>query len=1052
MNKSGLKKIGVLLLWGIGVIYLLFLILPFILSPILNGYSGEIAKMVEASSGFKVKFEKMQLVTTPKLTAGVKIAKTELFLPSNEKFLQADNFQVKLSLLPMLLRRIEVDIVSADSLNLDLKVQKGGKFLIENYIPEAKPQEVKPAEKPFLKLSNHLPDIKINSHNINFIDMTTGKKYSLEGADTKITDFILDKKVKISGTGKVVLDGQEQFNYNVKIFNKIMPNVQLNDLVFNPQPVEKQPQEINVNVIDIFKALYNNRLSANLNSDIKTYGDINDVRLDGLINVDKLHLAVNNKDLPDSFISMNLKGNKIVLDSDFYTAQNEITHVKGRFKTGKNPDIDMSFKSNAGFKSIFEIANSVAKSFGISDLQTLSANGAIDADFNIKSNMKKIESSGYLKIPNANINYGLYNVSINNIISDISFDNNLVNIKKTGFNILGHPLKIYGTIKQDATADLSLVANNLSLKSILLSLGQVSVLKENAFKSGTLTMNATLKGRLDNPSPNVNISIDNLNLKNIPTASVVVMQNSTVKLYSEKKAFKGSATANNFKVINPAAAVSVPSASAVINPKEIIINPTNVSIDKIKISVSGKIKDYLTNKVILDINTGGQIQSSLTGEVKPISQKLNLNYSIPSVCTIPIPGFANSKLQAKGSVAITGAMANPYLKGTFIVPNILIPDMLVSMSDMVINLNGPIARGNGSVKKVTSGGIIANNLSADFALNGNMFYLTNIKGDAYSGKVNGKLAYNIVNGKTAVDFHGSGMNATKAILSAAGIKNALSGTLGFDTKVTLQGILYEDMVRSLKGNFSFNITDGALGQFGKLENFLNAQNILANAVMRSALSYITSLSTIKDTANFKYIKGNMTFANGWANISSITTSGPTMSYYVKGRYNILNGTTNVIVLGRLSSDVVALLGPIGDLSVDKLTSYIPRFGALTAVIIKSMTTNPNEENVANIPPLSSGDKVYKDFKVVFNGGIESKSSVKSFKWLSNVDTSVFDMKFGVKDIKKQFNEAKKSTISGVKQQYTDVKNSAINEVKGTVNETKKQILDTKEELKNLLKF
>lgn len=177
-----------------------------------------------------------------------------------------------------------------------------------------------------------------------------------------------------------------------------------------------------------------------------------------------------------------------------------------------------------------------------------------------------------------------------------------------------------------------------------------------------------------------------------------------------------------------------------------------------------------------------------------------------------------------------------------------------------------------------------------------------------------------------------------------------------------------------------------------------------------------------------------------------------MSYYVRGKYNLINGTTNVIILGRLSSDIVALLGPIGDLSVDKLTSYIPKFGTLTAIIIKSMTTTPTEENIGQIPPLSSGDKYSKDFKVVFNGGVDSKSSVKSFKWLSDVDTSVFDMKFKVKDVKKQFAEAKKSAIEGVKKQYSDVKKSAVNEVKGTVNETKKQIQDAAGQWKDLLKF
>ncbi len=222
--------------------------------------------------------------------------------------------------------------------------------------------------------------------------------------------------------------------------------------------------------------------------------------------------------------------------------------------------------------------------------------------------------------------------------------------------------------------------------------------------------------------------------------------------------------------------------------------------------------------------------------------------------------------------------------------------------------------------------------------------------------------------------------------------------------------------------------------------------------MKSALNYIIGLSTIQQTSKFKYIKGDMTFSHGWANISSIKICGPTMSYYVKGKYNILNATTNVIILGRLSSDVVALLGPIGDLSIDKLTSYIPKFGTLTAVIIKSMTTSPGDENVSAIPPLAGNNKYHKDFKVVFNGGVESKSSVKSFKWLSDVDTSVFDLKFNVKDVKKQFTDAKKSTVEGVKKQYSELKNSATTGVKGTVNDTKKQIQDAAGEWKNLLKF
>lgn len=1053
MSKIKFNKITTVSLISIIAIYLIFLMLPFVLSPILQGYSAQITDAIRKDSGFDVKFEKIQLVTTPKLTIGIKIKNTEAYLPNKERFLQAEDFQAKLSLLPIVLGKIELDLIGADSINLDLRVQKDGKFLIENYIPQ--PQQTSEPQKPakmFLKLSNHLPDIKIGKYDINFIDDTNGKKYSIAGGEAKVSNFILNKKVKVSASGKILLDGREQFNYDIKLFNKIMPDVELNDLVFNPQPQDDKPQEIKINPITIFKAIYQNQLSANLKTDIKTYGTIEEPKVDGLVNLNGLTILAGGKKLPESSVLLKLKNNKILIDSDLYSAQNEITHVNGSVKTGKKPNIDITFKSNANLKNLVEISKSLAKSIGVNDLDTISANGLIDADFNIKSNLKKIHSSGYLKLPNGNFNYGLYNVSVNNINSDISFDNDIINIKNAGFSVLGHPLKVFGTIKQDATADIKVLANDLSLKSLLITAGQASALKDNVFNSGELTLNAKVTGRLDKPNAKADVLVSSVNIKNIPSASTIIIQNQHTQIISDKNAFKGTETLNGFKIINPAATVSMPKMTATINPDEITINPANLSIDKINLLISGKIKNYLKPKMELSINTTGDIKSNLNGTVNSAKQSLNLNYSIPTPCTFAIPGFKGSKIQARGGVAISGNMVNPKLKGTFVVPYILLPDMLVSMSDMTVNLNGPFLKGNGTVKKLTSGTVVATNLSSNFSLIGNMFYLNDIKGNAYSGKVSGKVAYNIVNGKTAVDFKGSNMKAAPAILATSGIKDALDGTLGFDTNITLQGITYEQMVKSLKGDFSFNITDGTLGKIGRLENFLNAQNVLANAVMKSALSYIVNLSTIQETSKFKYIKGDMTFLNGWANISSIKISGPTMSYFVKGKYNILNATTNVIVLGRLSSDVVALLGPIGDLSIDKLTSYIPKFGALTAVIIKSMTTSPEDENISAIPALTGNNSYHKDFKVVFNGGIESKSSVKSFKWLTDVDTSVFDLKFNVKDVKQQFNDAKKSTVEGVKKQYSDLKDSAVTGVKGTVNDTKKQIQDAAGEWKNLLKF
>ena len=88
-----------------------------------------------------------------------------------------------------------------------------------------------------------------------------------------------------------------------------------------------------------------------------------------------------------------------------------------------------------------------------------------------------------------------------------------------------------------------------------------------------------------------------------------------------------------------------------------------------------------------------------------------------------------------------------------------------------------------------------------------------------------------------------------------------------------------------------------------------------------------------------------------------------MAYYVTGKYNLINASANVIILGRISSEVVSLLGPVGELSFSKLTAYIPVFGVATGNIINALPSNPDKEKIENIPALSSGSSDYKDFHI-----------------------------------------------------------------------------------------
>lgn len=1038
MNIKFLKKLGIITASTIGSIYALFLLTPFIISPIANNYVPMVNNEIKKTTGLNSKIEDFRIVTTPKLTVGAKLGKFAILTPENKEIFEAEKFTVKMSLLPLLAKKIEVDLVQVENVDLKLGINKDGSFDIERFLPA--PSESIKAEKsqqtaeaitlPFgLRLSNHLPDIKIGEYDIEFIDLSTGKKYEIEGDKTEVTDLILNKSVKVLASGKAKLADREQFKYNVKINNKIMPDIDLHDLVFNPAPQEEKEkkssqEEFKINILDIFKSIYNNKITANLDTDLTITKDGNS----GFVKADNLSIV----DLPPSNANLKFKGHKIDIDSSLYTAQNEVSTIKGFVKSGKKTNIDLNFKSGVQLNNIIRILNAVAMTFNIKDLQTLTANGSLDADFNIKSNLKTINSNGYLKIPSANIYYGLYKIGIDDINADVQLANNNVDIKNIGFSILNQPLKFYGLVKEDATADLHLVANDLSLKGLMVACGQAVLLKENPINSGTVTLKADIVGKLDKIKPTAKVVLNNIDIKNIPSNTTLKLPKTNVDIIADGQSFSGVTTSESIRVINPAAGVNIPKISANILPDIIEITSTPVKVEKINFNVSGKIKNYLTEKIALDFATTGDIKAKLTGDMNIIKQTLNLIFATTENSTIIVPMFDKSKMTFNGNIGITGNMMNPILSGTVNVPALSIPEIPVIIENLVAKLNGPILKGHATVGKFASGGIAAQDCTSDFSMKGTKFYLNNLKGTAFDGKINGNIIYDMADFNTSVDFHGQGMNAEKAVAGAVGISNALTGTLGFDTNLSLKVVDYEEMIRSMRGKLNFKIENGSFGNIGRLENFFGAGNIVGNALLKTTVATISNLSAVKNTAKYDYITGEMTFSNGWANLTSIKSTGQTLAYFVYGKLHLINLSTNVTVLGRLDQSVVSLLGPVGELSADKLLSAIPKFGSLTASIANALTTNPKGERISEIPALAGGSESYKDFKVIFNGGLESSNAIKSFKWLTTVDTSALEPQQNVvetiKSLKNTVGEDLDNVIDSVKSQKDALKNTA-NELK-----------------------
>lgn len=1154
MNNK-LKKTLYISVVTLGVLYVIFLALPLVLTPILRNYQSQITETVKTATGFDTVIEKPSITTTWNLRAGVKAEKVTLSIPTQkEPFFSSKVIGGNVSLLPLLFKKIQLGNLYAKEINTNIGIKKDGSLLALDYLPKAtEPSE--PFVLPFgLKLSNKLPDVKISKYNLTLTDLPTNKTYYTQGENLKISKFILDKRIKFRTKGEIVLDGSRVSNYDINIDNRIMPDLQLQKLVFpedvvvvEENEVSKQnPNVINFNAIDFLDAIVKNKLCGDLTADIKTSGTLKSPKLNGSLNIDTLSVGVDGKKLPESYINLDFKNSKTAIDSILFSSfdDKEKTQIIGSVTTGKRPAIDMTLRSNAKFNNIIKLVNSISKSFSINDFETLSATGGIDADFNINSDLKKVYSNGYLKIVPSKISYGLYNVVIDNITADINFDNGIT-INKSGFSILSHPLSLTGTIEQNSSTDLTLKADKMSVKGLLTALGQVNLLKDNDITDGVLSVKALIKGKLKNLTPEIVSSVDNLKIYNKPSALMLALKELQMNANYDGKVLAGNVNIFDLLAQTGGSTIKLPDTNILLDTKDINIKKAYVLLNNSRIDITGGIKDYVSDKMAINLCAKGHLQSSdivsllpkefvslitykgrlplninitgnskiqnislnldadknnyislididklrnktakiksnieiigdslrlsntglyegnnliaeVTGGINKLytNPKLNMEVVIPNQISFPIWGVPSSNISVLGSVHAGGKLDNPTLKGKVMMSDISMKDMDFAISDLTADLSGEILNGTATAKEIKMGGLAAKNLGAKFALRDySLFSLTDITGKAFDGDIKGKLSYDINTSKTGIDFSGEGLNASNAIYGATGIKDALTGALNFKALLGMQGITDTDIIKSLNGNINFDIQNGRFVSIGRLENLVSAQNISSNSILKSAISALSVASTVQEADKFKSINGDLKLANGSADLTKILVAGPLMSYYVTGKYNILPNTANLIILGRLDSKVVSVLGVIGDLSAERLLSAIPKLGKMTTSIWKQLTSDPANENVSLIPALTTGSTNYKDFKVSYNGTAGAVSAVKYFKWLSSPTEEVQDIniKQDLKNAKDAVKENITNRVNHTKQTSENVKTNVTNIVetqKAKVQAIKNDVSQTKENLQN----
>ena len=441
---------------------------------------------------------------------------------------------------------------------------------------------------------------------------------------------------------------------------------------------------------------------------------------------------------------------------------------------------------------------------------------------------------------------------------------------------------------------------------------------------------------------------------------------------------------------------------------------------------------------ILDKQT---IVGTISGNILNLSKEAILNLRLHLNEKVDLSLFDNINLSAIGNIELTGKVAEPNISGKLNLGNIksenlnldidnviltaknsnycinvekghifdfdfdLVADAkyvknklivdFANLHSMYVNLNSfdkylktsrqlnfeyEINNLKTNILTLELGEILLNSVNLEGSIKNNNLNITNLNADYLNGKIQGKGNVDLIDKKIKTELILKELNIRQLSSKIKELSIATSGKLSALINAQFQGYEIEEILHSFDGYIKFNIDNGELSHFAKLERFLQAGNILSQGISRLTLNSTLSAITKQNTGDFKTIEGTVNIKNSNANIQYINTQGSNMSLYITGSYNLLNNYANTKILGRIPNSIVSVLGNFGNFSFSKLDKTSNNQAPL-----KFSTTIP-QEDIVKIPSLAYTNETQntREFMVLIDGIATNINSIKDFKWINKI--------------------------------------------------------------------
>lgn len=783
-----------------------------------------------------------------------------------------------------------------------------------------------------------------------------------------------DKKVYIDG----VINNSKKRSLDLKVKTD---EIKLHDLY----------QKVKL-LADFSKYKAIDSINGQLKADFTIKGDLNKLKSAGFLKISNASIKANGIDINNISSNIDFSNNVINITDAVGYVNNAPIMVKG--KIDKNIDIEVLMHK-------VELKHLCPASFGIkSGIASLVAN--IGGTLENVTHKENLQIENFKCINNDN-KLAFSSLKIDTNKDNIAYINNIaINTDKT--ELIKLPLlKLYierDTIKVPET-NVFLPNSKLSAKAEITN-----------YNTKDLTFNVGLNG-----------FVNSRDIKAVKTNYAV---------YPIKLSVYGNSSIQNIiaqVVMEKALILDEPSLVNFVSK----IENKNLKIEDLSVSpFSGKLSNDFK------LNVKGQKKLIITGNVDNLASEpafKNLRVFIPQQLNIT---YFDTIAQLKGDIFINGKIKKPDIVGQITAQNVINQFLQLAINNLTIDFNKTVAVLNApqvkiadsvmginstistdiskellvknvSVKskyvntdtflmykdspafkqvplsinegKFYSEKLLANiynsplylsALSTDFSLKNNNLMMKNISSELFNGKLAGSMEFNLKDEHFSSNIQARGVSAAPIFDIVSTRKDSVSGVMDFDT--SMSGNLSSK--QSLNGNIKFIVHNGRMGTLGKLEHLLYAQNVIADNMLRTSLSVVTKAITLKDTGLFKYLRGDVDLKDGIAQVKFLQSQGPLMALFIKGTYNPDTDYAKLVVLGRLSDEVISGLGAFGDFSFNKL---------MVMLTGEDNKYNILPEDFEKLPQLTM--KNTKEFRSVINGIVDKPSSVLLFNWISYTQKS-----------------------------------------------------------------